>query len=315
VNRWITALSLVLLIQCGIVAAVFWPQQSTQQQSASQTFAPFPVNAIDELHISDEFDNEAVLVRSGEQWLLPDLENLPADANRVDALLHDLTTQSGIWPIAQSSTARQRFQVADYYYQKRLTLLSSGQELGTLYLGTSPGFRKVHARNAQQDDIYSITFNAFEIPAVNDGWLDTRLLQVRAPLRIDTDLYNLYFENGRWMSATGGTPDEAELNTLISALRDLQVVGVAGEDLQRDLSAVEADLVMTVQSLAGDVTLEIVTHAGEHFIQSSEFPLFFTCAKDCERLTGVDAGRIAGEEEEGDDDRPATEDDPSTAGG
>ena len=300
-NRWVTALFLVLLIQCGIVAAVFWPQQLPQQQSATRTFAPFPVNAIDELHISDEFDNEAVLIRSGEQWLLPDLENLPADAARVDALLHDLTTQSGIWPIAQSSAARQRFQVADYYYQKRLTLLSSGEELGTLYLGTSPGFRKVHARNAKQDEIYSIAFNTFEIPAVNDGWLDTRLLQVRTPLRIDTDLYNLYFENGRWMSATGGTPDEVELNTVISALRDLQVVGVAGEDLQRELSSVEADLVITVQSLAGDTTLEIVTRSGEYFIHSSEFPLFFTCAVDCERLTGVDAGRISGEDGDSDD--------------
>jgi hypothetical protein len=299
VKRWVTALFLVLLIQCGILAAVFWPQQPPQE-SATQAFAAFPVNAIDEVRISDGFDNEAVLIRSGKQWLLPDMENLPADAARVDALLHDLTTQSGIWPIAQSSAARQRFQVADYYYQKRLTLLSSGQELGTLYLGTSPGFRKVHARNAQQDEIYSIAFDAVEIPAVNDGWLDTRLLQVRAPLRIDTDLYNLYFENGRWMSATGGTPDKAELNTLLSTLRDLQVVGVAGEDLQRDLSTAEADLVITVQSLAGEVTLEIVTRSGEHFIHSNEFPLFFTCATDCERLTGVDAGRIAGEGDDSD---------------
>src|SRR5690606_2141252 len=140
------------------------------------------------------------------------------------------------WPVAHSSAARQRFQVADYYYQKRLTLLSNGEILGTIFLGTSPGFRKVHARNEQQDAIHSIAFNTFEAPAVNNGWLDTRLLQVRAPLRIDTDLYNLYFEDGRWMSATGGTPDEAQVNTLLSVLKDLQVDGVAGEDLQRELS-------------------------------------------------------------------------------
>lgn len=310
-NHWVTALSLVLLIQCGIVAAVFWPEQSPRQQSATGAFAPFPVNAIDELRISDEFDNEAVLIRSGEQWLLPDMENLPADTTRVDALLQNLTTQSGIWPIAQTSVARQRFQVADYYYQKRLTLLSQGQELGTLLLGTSPGLRKVYARNTKQEEIYSITLDTFEIPAINAGWLDTRLLQVRAPLRIDTDLYNLYLENGRWMSATGGTPDEAELNTLISALRDLQVDGVAGEDLQRDLSAAEADLVLTVQSLAGKVTLQLVSRFGEHFILSSEFPLFFTCANDCERLTGVAAGRISGE---GNDDRGAAVHGRSAAG-
>jgi hypothetical protein len=297
VNHWVSALLIVLMIQCGIVAAVFWPEQTSQDQHTRKAFAAFPVNAIDELRIGDEFDNDAVLIRSGKHWLLPDLENLPANATKVDALLQNLTTSSGNWPVADSPAARQRFQVADYYYQKRLTLLSGGEKLGTIFLGTSPGFRKVHARNDKQNAIYSITLSSSEASAVNDAWLDPRLLQVRAPLRIDTDLYNLYFENGRWRSATAGTPDEKELNALITALNNLQVEGIANEDLQRELSVAEDDLVIRIQSLAGVVTLELVTLNGEHFIHSSEFPLFFTCsAYDFDRLTGIDARLISGED-------------------
>ena len=122
------------------------------------------------------------------------------------------------------------------------------------------------------------------------------MLQVRAPLRIDTDLYNLYFENGNWLSATGGNPDGKELNSLLSALKNLEIDGVANEDLQRDLAAAEADLVLNIESLAGNVTLELITHDGKHYIHSSEFPLFFTCsAHDFNQLTGIDARLVSGE--------------------
>lgn len=292
----ITVLLLVLLIQCGITAAVFWPRPDESQENATHTLASIGSHAIDELHIGDEFDNEAVLVRSGKQWLLPELENLPADKDKVTTLLRSITKQAVSFPIARSSAARQRFQVADYYYQRRLSLLADGEKIGTLYLGTSPGFRKVHARNAGEDAIYSITLNTFDVPATSDAWLEPRLLQVRAPLRIDADLYNLYLDNGVWRSGTGGTPDENEVELLLNALKTLQVDGVADGDLQRDLSDAEADLVLKVQSLGGEVVLELMTHNGEHFIHSSEFPMFFKLsALDYDRLTGIDAGLVSGE--------------------
>lgn len=292
----VTVLLLVLLIQCGIAAAVFWPRQNEAADAADHTLAPVATDTIDELRIGDEFDNEVVLVKSGEHWLLPNLENLPADTDKVATLLQGIATRDVGWPIAHSPAARQRFQVAEYYYQRRLTLLSGGEKLGTVYLGTSPGFRKVHARNAGQDAIYSVALNTFDIPATSGAWLEPRLLQVRAPLRIDADLYNLYLENGVWHSATGGTPDENEVEALISALKSLQVDGVADEDIQRELSEAEADLVLKVQSLSGDISLELISLHGDHFIHSTEFPLFFKLsALDYDRLTGIDAGRISGE--------------------
>lgn len=296
-NRWMPALFLILLIQGAITAVVFWPDSGLSDQSSEPLLAPFPVTAIDELHIGDEFDNEAVLVRTGEQWLLPYRENLPADAIKIHALLQDLTNQSGSWPVARSSAARQRFQVADYYYQKRLKLFSAGEELGTVYLGTSPGFRKVHARNADQDAIFSITLNTFEVPANSQAWLDPKLLQVRVPLRIDSDLYNIYLEDGHWKSATGGRPDKTQVDALLTALKNLQVEGIAGDDLQRDLSAVEDELILSIQSLGGEVTLEVMTLNKQHYIYSSEFPLFFRLSTyDFDRLTGIDARLVSGED-------------------
>lgn len=262
-----------------------------------QALAPFSDSAIDEVRIGDEFDNEVILVRSGKQWLLPELQHVPADPAKVDALLHSIIHQAGSWPIARSPAAQQRFQVAEYYYQKRVTLWSQGEQLGAIYLGTSPGFRKVHARNESQDAIYSITLDALQSSALSADWLDAGLLQVRTPLRIDADLYSLYFENGVWRSGTGGTPDERELEALISALKKLQVDGVADGDLPRELSAVEADLILKIQGLAGEVSLELLTLNDNYFIHSSEYPLFFKLsAYDFDRLMGIDVRLISGEE-------------------
>jgi hypothetical protein len=296
VSRSVIGLLLILLVQCVIVAVIIWPVETAQEGAAKQTLTPFSINEVDELHIGDKFDNEAVLVKSGNQWLIRNLKNLPADTARVDALLRGLTAGEGGWPIAHSQSARQRFQVASHYYQRRLTLLSAGEKLGTLYLGTSPGFRNVHARNASQDAIYSITLSNFETPAVSGSWLDPRLLQIRAPLRVDADLYSLHFKNSLWLSGSGGTPNEGELEALISTLKAIQVEGVAAGDTQRDLAAREADLVLEIQSLAGDMTLELSSLKGEYFIHSSEYPLFFKLnAHDFDRLEGIDVGLISGE--------------------
>ena len=296
-NRIVRALLLVLLIQCGITAVVFWPQPKLAQITEVPALAPFDSRAVDEIRIGDKYDNQTILVKSGGRWLVPAMENLPANAAKVDALLEGIINQPADWPIGVSAAARQRFQVVDYHYQKHLSFFSDGSELGSIFLGSSPGFRKVHARNASQGAIYGITFNAFDAPAFNDAWLDPRLLQLRSLLRIDADLYSVSFEDGTWQSGIGRTPDQQELESLVDAFRTLMIDGVADQAMQRDLSDTEADLGFTIESLAGTVTFELFSTEGQHFIHSSEFAQFFKISTyDFERLAGIDFRLISGED-------------------
>ena len=295
-TRSVTSLLLILLIQCGIITAVYWPDQALLEQPTHRHLLSLSPQDIDEVRIGDEYDNEAVLQKIGGHWVLPELEHLPADPHKINKLLAAITDQDNGWPIAQSVAARQRFQVADYHYQRSLALLSANEQLALVYLGTSPAFRKNHARQKGHDDIYSITFNVFDAPGVSGAWLDPRLLQVRAPLSIIADSYSVQRTSGEWLSGAGLKPDERELQGLLSALRTMQIDGVASEDLQRDLSTTEADLVLQVQSLAGEVTLEIFTVEKAHFISSSEYSLLFRLsAYDYDRLTGIDFRLISGD--------------------
>ena len=298
-SRVVASLLAVLAIQCGLVAIVYWPG------GGSQTLPPAPMAAfdrtlVDEIYIGDEFDNETVLRKSGDRWSLPELENLPADTAMVDKLLDAIAVTESRWPVADSIPARQRFQVASYYYQRRISLLANNETLGSIFLGSSPGFRRVYARNESQDAIYAIPFNNHDAPGTSGSWVDRKLLQIRTPVRITADTYSLQRQGLDWQSGIGQPPDNRELEALLAALRSLQIDGLAGEDTQRDLAEAEADLLLSVESLAGKVTLELFSQGDKYFIHSSEYPVFFTIsAYDYDRLMTIDARLISGEDHTG----------------
>ncbi len=294
-SRPLTYLLLVLVIQCALVATVYWPH-TAPGYGPQESMLPVERERVDEIYVGDEFDNETVLRKVGGRWSLPELENLPADTAKVEKLLDAIMSGNDSWPAASSIAARQRFRVATYHYRRRIKFLGNLDVLGTLYLGASPGFRKVYARNEAQDAIYSILFNAHDAPGNSDAWLDRKLLQTRTPVRIDADDYSLQLEGAGWLSGTGQAPEARELEALLLALRSLQIDGVASEDEQRDLAESEAERIFRIESLAGEVTLELFSQGDQYFIHSSEYPLFFTLgAYDYDRLASIDARLISGE--------------------
>lgn len=114
-------------------------------------------------------------------------------------------------------------------------------------------------------------------------------------MRVDADTYSIHREGGEWRSGSGASPDERELLALLSALRSLQVKGVANEEQTQQLQETEADLVLNIDSLSGKITLRLYRLAGVNFIRSSEYPVFFTLGSYAyDQLTSVDIVRISG---------------------
>jgi hypothetical protein len=51
-----------------------------------------------------------------------------------------------------------------------------------LYLGTSPGYQRVHARRAEADGVYSVALSNFQLPTDTGEWLDKSLLQAQGEI-------------------------------------------------------------------------------------------------------------------------------------
>ncbi|KAA1189653.1 DUF4340 domain-containing protein [Pseudohalioglobus sediminis] len=288
-SRFLFAMVMLLLVQLLVLANSYRQDADALTKASGQALIDTSGYLVEEVLLEDHRGDKVRLRRAGKGWLLPELDGLPADAERVDLMLEKLTVTDPGWPVAQTLAARQRFQVARYHFRRKLVLSSQQQELGEVYLGTAPVFRKVHARNAAQDDIYSVELSLFELPADAGKWLEPRLLQVRAPVAITADGYSLTRTGEKWVLGSGAEPDPRELNALLNALRGLRVQGVAEESVAARLPEVEAELILQVQALAGDVKLALFELEGEYYIRSSEYPhLFVISAYEFDKLTGID---------------------------
>jgi hypothetical protein len=298
VKRIIVGLAGLLLLQLVVTVLVYRPPAMMQSEAAHAPLVRFTGPVIKEIHVGDERNREVILTREGDGWRLPDLDNLPADAEKVDALIEAITSKDHGWPVADTVAARQRFQVAAYHFRRRLTLIGEGELLGTVYLGTSPGFRQVHARNDAGEAIYSIAFNVFDAPAEPGGWLDRTLLQIGNPQAITGPGFALERRDNRWLNSAGTAPDDRELQALLLGLASLQVEAIADEDDQRSLAETGPALSLRIRDAEGEMTLELFQLGDAYAIYHSRYPVFFMLsAYDFDRLTGIDAARLAGSAE------------------
>ena len=293
----INALILIFIIQSAMVASLYWPDNGLMEAINREQLVPFEAYLLDEIHVGDERGNEAVLLKVGDHWVLPDLTGMAIDPDLIEALLQGVIYTRTSWPVASTVAARQRFHLTDYNFQRRLTLIGNGELLGTIYLGGSPGFKKVYARNSTQDAIFTIPFNSFDASGEEGDWLDKQILQTPAPLSIASDDYSLHKQDGKWLTDTGQTPDSRELEALLLALASVRIEGVAAPDQQRSLSIAVPDIELSVKALAGDTRFELFTLGEQHYIHSSNYPLFFTLSDyDFNRFTTLDAQRLQGDD-------------------
>ena len=299
-KRIIIALAGLLLLQLGLMVLVYRPPAMIQSEARHAPLVRFTGSVLEEIHVHDDRDREVILAREGDRWRLPDLENLPADHDKVEALIKAITSQDHRWPVADTVAARQRFQVAAYHFRRRITLIGDGELLGTIYLGTSPGFRQVHARNDLGDAIYSIAFNAFDAPAEAGEWLDRKLLQIGNPDAITGPGFSLERRDNRWLNSAGKAPDDRELQALLVGLASLQVEAIADEDDQRSLAETEPTLSLRVSDAQGEIVLDLFKLDDTYAVYHSRQPVFFTLsAYDFDRLTRIDFDRLAGSADSG----------------
>ena len=166
-------LALQLVIAGGIYAAHQAPTSNATQTpllaEKTQDFDLIVITTQDKKHIQ--------LDKAGKQWKLHDYYQLPVNPQKIASLLDKLETTRLGWPVATSSSSLKRFEVSDDRFQKKISFQLGDKVLETIYLGTSPGFRQLHVRPDDSDDVYAVKLNSYDFPTEAGQWLDKKLLQ------------------------------------------------------------------------------------------------------------------------------------------
>lgn len=231
----IKILSGVLLVQLLLVLTVWLPDNWTSQQDA-EVFLDFDPAQVSSIEI-DADGQQLTIGKAAEKnnrWWLAALD-LPASAEKASDFLDKLKEGSNAsWPVTTSSSAHERFSITEDAYERLITLKDDqGEVLVSLYLGSSPGFSKVHARKVDEDEIYAITFHNYEASSEQEDWLDKGLLRSIGLLKFiarkdDGQEWSVKLDNKAWKSTTTSDPlDHNKLDTYADHFQNLDVYGLA----------------------------------------------------------------------------------------
>lgn len=290
-------LSAILALQLVLLAALYWPRTSGPV-SAGALLAEMAGDAPRRISIEDGDAQSVTLSRDADsaQWQLA--SGLPADESKVAALLDALTERDSGFAIADSAGAAARFQLGDDAFERRIRLANADTERA-VYLGSSPSFRKIHARRDGENAVYVLELNSYDAPTTENDWLDRSLLALR---NIDAlTLYGIAFELGSegWARGDGGAVDAETMETLVQALASLRV-SARVKDGDEDAAAAEQSLRLDVRSGDTDARLTLLEHSDSeadierYYLSSDRYAgVFDTSAYDAERLLEA-ARRLAG---------------------
>lgn len=281
-KSWLSGL---LIIQVVLALGLFWSASDMPNEQALQSLVSVDQSRLSRVVISDG-QNTTTLLNSDGQWRLPEAGNLPVDSEKLGSLLDKVNGLKTGWPVATSSSSQQRFEVADDKFQRRLQLYQGDEQVAELFVGTSPGFRKVHIRKAEDDNIYAVELSSFELAVTNNDWLNKSLLSGQQIVQIKGKDYTLQKVDETWQFADGTQQDSTvnveKAKQLVTALSDLRVESVAEQPINA------SSMTLEVKANNASWTYKFYQVDDKYFVSRNDTKQVFSLSKaDYERITQV----------------------------
>lgn len=292
----------LLVVQLILVAGIGLTKRDVTAKADPVAFVQFEQDSIDDIVLEGADEDEKVHLRKQDnQWILPQLDNFPANKTKITELLNKLATVQVTRPVATSTSAQERFEVSDNKFERRITLASKGENLARIYLGTSPSMRIIHAREEKSDDIHTIEMASYEVSVDKTGWEDKSLLNIDKssiaqiavngltvqPVASDNDNKDDPSSDAtpstRWEGvdlADGTYLDSDAVNNLADTLASIQYESVMGTEDKPEYKLSEPVLSIRVTTQTDDtITYQIGKQdTGGYILKSSLRPEYFKLA-------------------------------------
>lgn len=187
-NRTIKIAVTFFVLQLCLVVALYFGKSGADVQMPSTQLFSFTVDAVTELTIIGPEKEQIVLQKSGSGWILPGFHAAPANKEQITALLAKLAALKQGFAVGTSAGAAKRFKVADDSFQRHVLVKVGDEVAGELYVGTSPGFRQIHARKSGSESVVVVELSTFELETKPDQWLDKDMFKIK-----DEDIESISF--------------------------------------------------------------------------------------------------------------------------
>ena len=253
---------------------------------AEEKLLSFDKQAVSGLRIEDGTDS-VVLEKQEGQWLLPESGDFPASQRDVGNLLDNLGALQKGWPVARTRGAARRFSVDEDQFERKLTLLSDDATQAILFVGSSPGFRKVYVRPGDGNEIFAVEFNTWEADAKADGWIDKDILRLDESEveRIEMPGLILQRQDGVLQVADLSESEQTngeERRSLLARLSGLRIQSLLGTDAKPEYRQDEPALELTMTRTDGEVLsyrFSKPEDAAYYVLKRSDMEVYFKVAE------------------------------------
>lgn len=287
--RWQRRLWALLFVQILLVVGIFAYQKNMRAAPAAVPLLPVSANLINRIEIADASTN-VQLDKAANRWQLTQ-SGLPVDNEKITALLDKLAALRLTWPVANTASSHERFDVGDAKFQRKLRLYEGDKLHAEFYLGSSPGFKKVHLRRAGDNQVYAVSLSTLDASTQTDDWLNKSLLATNNLTNITAADYQLQKQGDQWSLQNDADTalDAAKVGVLVSAIASLQVESVAQQKPEGEVFR------LAVKSSEGNWQYEFIKTDAGHFVKRSDRNEFFMLSQyEYERIVGVNrAGLLA----------------------
>jgi len=287
-KQWQSWLLIVFAVQVVLTVGIFAYQKMSTQSSSAQPLVSFPMDKVTKVVIRDAA-NSATLLKSSGDWLLPDLHQLPIDQTKLNDLLDKLKATKLTWPVATTSSSHERFEVSDDKFQRRIAFYQDDKKLGEFFLGTTPGFKKIHLRRDGDKEVYAVTLNQFDFASNAADWFDKHIIDVKSLTSIKGADYQLQKAGQDWqlVGDESAKLNTSVLNQLTSGFTNVQILDVAKDTPQGE---------STLFNITGDGNTReytFVKTADAHFVKRDDKDVYFKISQsDYEQLTKITKSQL-----------------------
>ena len=175
-------LSIILVIQIIATRFTFSGKSNLEGFDATEPLFDLTLNDLDEIVITpgknEEEKEVTTLLEKEGQWVLAHHFNFPISETKKKMFDNKLFSTKRPLPVGSTNIAAKQFEVSANNFKTKVEFKSDGVVKKTMLIGSSPSFKKVHARFDKEKNTYALTFDGFSLQGKPSTWIERRLLAV-----------------------------------------------------------------------------------------------------------------------------------------
>ncbi|MBI4819471.1 MAG: DUF4340 domain-containing protein [Deltaproteobacteria bacterium] len=194
-NRLLLIALVVQILIVGLVGARDEPKVA----QPTPVFPGFDADKVTTVEVAgfsgfgdDKKPQSVKLSKEGTAWGVADAEGYPVAKDKIDTFLKNVGKLKAGSPVVTKEAFHPKLEVSPTEYQRKVTLTHDGKPM-SFFLGSSPGFKKIHVRKDGEKEVYlAEELSAWDVGSKASDWVERSYLKVP-----DADVWAMTLHNAQ----------------------------------------------------------------------------------------------------------------------